>query len=105
MTQNKKHPIEKTLFEIEGAPVVFVNEGRIDESLRHDDLHYYDMRHESNNWAEPATVEKRVLCDFFGTLATTAPITSIENGQDIIFENNTELLDLIMQNRDSELVG
>lgn len=100
MTQNTKHPIQKTLFEIEGAPVVFINEGRIESSVRHDNLFYYDMRHEDSNWAEPETIEKRVLCNFFGTLVTTAPIQTIENGQDIFLENDKGLLDLIMLNLD-----
>lgn len=71
------HPIIKTEFTIEGAPVVYVHEGRISLEERHEELFYYSMRHDENDWSEPCTIEIGVMVNFFGVLVTSAPIPSL----------------------------
>ena len=71
------HPIVETPFKVEGAPVVYVREGRISEEERHEGLYYYGMRHDDNDWSEPCTIEIGVMVNFFGMLVTSAPIPSL----------------------------
>ena len=91
------------MFKIEDSEVLYIREGRIKREERYDDFHYYDMRHDDNDWSEPITIEKAVGVNFFGTLVTNKPIAFIEQGNDIPLgeepDENPELLDLIMENR------
>lgn len=48
--------------------VGIIIDGRIDKSTIPSCWHAYDVRHTEEDWGEPATVEKNVIVNFFGTL-------------------------------------
>lgn len=96
---DSKHKVSDSLFQIENVNVVYVREGRIPANQRYENLFYYDMRHgDDGNFAEPCTLEKTVLVDFFGTLATDKPIPSLETEE--LIELDQTLIDSIIENRD-----
>lgn len=37
-------------------------------------LHYYQCRHAEMDWAFPVTIEKYVMVNFWGTIATKEPV-------------------------------
>lgn len=45
----------------------YIKEGNLKEEKRAD-LFYYDLRHKSNNWAEPYTIEDFVVVNYWGTI-------------------------------------
>lgn len=45
----------------------YIKEGDFKEEKRAD-LFYYDLRHKSNNWAEPYTIEDFVVVNYWGTI-------------------------------------
>lgn len=99
------HKVEEPMFEIEGAPVVFIRGGRIFKENRHDDLHYYDMRHgDDGDWGTPVCLEHSVWANYFGTLVTTKPIPSLEITEEnkdtwlfVDLDENKELQNLILE--------
>ena len=56
-----------------GKPIL-VLEGRIPHEDRNNVLHYYELRHSDDDWSRPATLEKSVIVDFFGTLISKEAI-------------------------------
>lgn len=68
--------------------VLTVVGARIPPTVRRPDLYYYGIRH-GDNW-EPATVERFVYVNFWGTVITAKPL-NIDDGT----EANTMLPDFI----------
>lgn len=51
----------------------------IDEYLKeHPEMHEYQMRHYDNDWSLPETIEKSVICNFFGYLIIDSVIDQLE---------------------------
>lgn len=56
-----------------------LSEYRVDRSHDSEGKHLYDIRHSDNDWCDPATIERKVLVNWFGTLILCEPITLLEN--------------------------
>lgn len=52
----------------------FLSEQRLNRDNDTDGKYIYDIRHIDNDWCEPATIENRVLVNWFGCLITEYPI-------------------------------
>lgn len=49
-------------------------EERVSRSEIPPGIHLYDIRHSDEDWCEPATIEHRVLVNWYGTLIVNRPI-------------------------------
>lgn len=68
-----------TLF-FNGHPEVsgLVSEYRVNRKEDVEGKYLYDIRHADNDWCEPATLEKFVMVNWFGTLIVDEPIEVLE---------------------------
>ena len=57
-----------------------IYEGRLDKSTVPDGFHAYDLRHKDNDWGAPATIEKSVVVNFFGSIILNHPLEIPESG-------------------------
>lgn len=60
-----------------------LSEYRVDHTKDTEGKFLYDIRHSDNDWCDPATIEQRVIVNWFGTLILCEPITFPE-GQDFL---------------------
>ncbi len=86
------------LFKLSGVPVVFCSEFRVKPEERDENLFYYNMRHPDDDWSIPWSVEKGVLVNFFGTIATTEPIEFLE------FNNSDNRKEIELTEEEQELI-
>lgn len=55
-----------------------LSEIRVDREKDDEGKFLYDIRHSDNDWCEPATLEKFVMVNWFGTLIVDKPIQALE---------------------------
>lgn len=55
-----------------------LSEIRVDREKDNEGKFLYDIRHSDNDWCEPATLEKFVMVNWFGTLIVDKPIQALE---------------------------
>ena len=55
-----------------------LSEIRVDREKDNEGKFLYDIRHTDNDWCEPATLEKFVMVNWFGTLIVDKPIQALE---------------------------
>jgi hypothetical protein len=72
----------------------FVLERRIPEEERNKNLNYYEIRHWDDDWGMPATIEDRVIVNFWGTFVTEY---KFELGSDRCYFLTTEEQELILE--------
>ena len=46
----------------------YITESRIKPQDRKEDLFYYELRHEDDDWSEPCTIDDFVWVNFWGTI-------------------------------------
>ena len=55
-----------------------LSEIRFDREKDNEGKFLYDIRHSDNDWCEPATLEKFVMVNWFGTLIVDEPIEVLD---------------------------
>lgn len=55
-----------------------LSEVRVDREKDMEGKCLYDIRHSDNDWCDPATLEKKVIVNWFGTLIVDKPIQALE---------------------------
>lgn len=55
-----------------------LSEVRVDREKDIEGKFLYDIRHSDNDWCDPATLEKKVIVNWFGTLIVDKPIQALE---------------------------
>lgn len=79
--------------------IIDVFEGeRIPLNERDPRYHYYEIRHDEE-W-EPATVEKKVLVNFWGTIATDTDLGIEGDGYYSLTEDDLEVIDNIRMSKE-----
>lgn len=80
LQSNDIRPI--TLFFEDGSKISgLLSEFRVYHQADTESKYLYDIRHTDEDWCEPATLEKRVMVNWFGTLIMDNPIEVLENGE------------------------
>lgn len=78
LQSNDIRPI--TLFFEDGTEISgLFSEFRVYHKKDTEGKYLYDIRHTDGDWCEPATLEKRVMVNWFGTLIVDEPIEIIES--------------------------
>lgn len=72
---------------IAGIPIVFGTALHVRQADRDPELYYYNIRHDDSG--DGIAVEKHVLANHFGTIATAEPIVYLEEDND----NNQKWID------------
>lgn len=63
-----------------------VSEYRIRRDTDMESKYLYDIRHADEDWCEPATLEKSVMVNWFGTLIVDEPIEILESDHNAYLE-------------------
>jgi hypothetical protein len=79
----------KSLTEIPGLHATLL---RIPPQKRDSSKHYYNCRHDDDDWATPVTLEKYVLVNHCMTVVSPEPIELDEDGSRVLTENEQTLL-------------
>jgi hypothetical protein len=78
LQSNDIRPI--TLFFENGTEISgLFSEFRVHHHTDTESKYLYDIRHTDEYWCEPATLEKRVMVNWFGTLIVDEPIEILES--------------------------
>ncbi|MBE0427777.1 MAG: hypothetical protein IBX72_14175 [Nitrospirae bacterium] len=72
----------------------FVLEGRIPEEEKNKNLNYYEIRHCDDDWGLPATIENKVIVNFWGTFVSEY---RLELGPDRCYYLTLEEQELILE--------
>lgn len=86
----------KVLGTLAGVPVVTLTYLRIRQEEREEGLFYYNLRHSDEDWGDPYSLEKHVLVNHFGTIATMEPIPLLEENN----EKNDKWIELTEADKD-----
>lgn len=52
----------------------YITDERIKQADRKDNLFYYELRHDDEDWSQPCTIEDFVLVNFWGTICFKSSI-------------------------------
>lgn len=63
-----------------------VSEYRISRKEDVEGKYLYDIRHSDNDWCDPATLEKNVVVNWFGTMILDSPIELLEEDKNAYLE-------------------
>ena len=63
-----------------------VSEYRVNRKEDVEGKYLYDIRHADEDWCDPATLEKSVMVNWFGTLIVDEPIEFLENDRKAYLE-------------------
>lgn len=66
------------VFEDDQKVCGLLSEVRVDREKGIEGKYLYDIRHSDNDWCDPATLEKKVIVNWFGTLIVDKPIQALE---------------------------
>lgn len=85
LQSNDIRPI--TLFFEDGTKISgLLSEFRVYQQADTESKYLYDIRHTDEDWCEPATLEKRVMVNWFGTLIVDEPIEILESDNSAYLE-------------------
>lgn len=63
-----------------------VSEYRVRRDIETEGKYLYDIRHSDNDWCDPATLEKNVVVNWFGTMILDSPIELLEEDKNAYLE-------------------
>lgn len=67
---------------------------RVRQKNRMSHLHYYELRHEDEDWGRPCQLREGILVNFYGTVISQVPLKTIEE----LSDDQVEFLEYLAHN-------